>query len=151
MRCLWIGELRCEPGTMRVAPFTDVKSSSSQMVLHTQKPDSSATGLASQCSGWHFRDQGSLDRAFRLLNLKIFAENMADGTRHRGIGNHTLEDLALVHQVGQASGPWFLAELRTRVIAFLCPKLLDACTDLMEEAAIHHPGQNRPPQFVQPL
>ena len=94
MRCLWIGELRCEPGTMRVAPFTDVKSSSSQMVLHTQKPASSATGLASQCSGWHFRDQGSLDRAFRLLNLKIFAENMADGTRHRGIGNHTLEDLA---------------------------------------------------------
>jgi hypothetical protein len=54
-----------------------------------------------------------------------------DSRQHPRIGEHSLED------------PWLLAELRTRVLAFLCAKPLDARTDLLEEIS--------PPQFVQPL
>src|SRR6185437_13453445 len=62
----------CEPGTTRVAPLSEVKSSSSQIVLHTQYPRSSGSAAASQCSGCGSLECGSAERALKLLSLKSF-------------------------------------------------------------------------------
>ena len=54
--------------------------------------------------------------------------------------DNALEDLPFVDQVSQPACARLLAKLRTRILAFLLPKLFDACTDLSEEVVIHRAG-----------
>ena len=76
---------RCEPGTIRVAPFSGVKSSSIHTELHTQYPDSSAIAALSACSGWSHGLCGSADRTFRLLSLNFGPSTCAIASSTSGV------------------------------------------------------------------
>src|SRR5437764_11520245 len=88
---------RWEPGTMRSAPFSSVKSSSIQTELQTQYPRSSATAPLSACSGWPQLLRGLAERTFRLLSLKS-GPNTAAYQNFRSFDD-LLEDLTLVHPI----------------------------------------------------
>src|SRR5207244_2705470 len=77
-------------------------------------------------------------------------ENVLNTRQESGQDDNGLEDLPLVHEVGEPAAAWFLLELRPRTVALLGEQFLDAALQSGPQILTHEALKDEEALFIQP-